>query len=204
MHALGAMAEAKDVIDACARFAAQERIDPTAVDPNIASVVLAVSARFGDGPLYDAWYATYNARVASGGPPQDALRYLHTFSAFRGEALVERTLALIEDGTVPQESIGGVLGQLLGARHSQGPTWAHLKHRWSTLSNRVGDMGVSRVVESLGALKPSQRQELEDFFVTHPPRGAERALLRALEKIDQMGELADRVTPELIALLVSN
>jgi hypothetical protein len=48
-------------------------------------------------------------------------------------------------------------------------------------------------------LKANFREEIVGFFKEHSPRGAERALARALEGLDQREELRERVTPGLMA-----
>ena len=127
------------------------------------------------------------------------LRYLYTLASFRPEALTRKTLGLIADETIPQEAVGPVLGQLLAQRHAQDVAYDHLKTEWDALRSRVGDMSISRVVEAVGALKHHHREDVVKFFEAHPPTGAERALARALERMDQAHELRTRVTPSLLA-----
>ena len=76
-----------------------------------------------------------------------------------------------------------------------------MKQHWPSLRDRFGDMGVSRVVDALGRLKGSSRDDVVRFFEQHKPAGAERALQRALERIDQAEQLRRRVTPDLLTYL---
>ena len=145
--------------------------------------------------------STYLARRAQSAAPQDSLRYLYSFWNFRPEPLVERTLKNIDDGIVPQESVGPLLSQLLSSRHGQLPAWRYLKKSWKNLAGQVGDMGLSRVVESVGALPAEHRADIVAFFEANPPTGAERALARALENLDQRAELHARITPGLLAFV---
>ena len=117
-------------------------------------------------------------------------------------SLVERTLKLLDDGTIPQESVGTVLAQLLMVRHGQEQAWGYLKQGWSSLRERVGDMGLSRLVEAVGHLRAQHREDIVSFFRQNPPEGAERALSRALAALDQREELRRRVTPGLLAFLL--
>lgn len=198
IHAVGKIGRDQETLEAALRAAEAERKDARAVDPNLATTFLGIAAMLGDDVRFDRWIETYRARKSSGAPPQTTLRYLYTFAEFRPEPLVNRTIALIEDGTIPQEATSPVLGQLLGLRHSQHATWSYVQRTWEALKKRVGDMGLSRVVEALGSLPHTRRAEIVRFFEEHPPAGAERALSRALERMDEREELRRRVTPPLI------
>jgi hypothetical protein len=94
-----------------------------------------------------------------------------------------------------------VLGQLLAFRHSQEVAWKFFQERWDLLRDRVGDMGLSRVVEAVGRLPARHRADVVRFFERNTPNGAERALTRAIERMDQSEELRQRVTPDLLAYL---
>lgn len=201
--AVASLARVPASIERAQTFAELERLDPRAVDPNLAGVFVGVAAKFGDAERYDEFVRTYLSRKAGGATPQETLRYLYSLAAFRWEGLVQKTLSLIEDGTIPQESIGPVLGQLLAQRHAQEHAWQHLKAGWLNLRERIGDMGLSRVVEAVGHLRPVHREDIVAFFQMNPPRGADRALARALEAMDQREELRQRVTPGLLRYFLS-
>lgn len=197
IHTMGSMAEDEETVRQCEVWAERERKDPRSVDANLAGTFVAVAAKFGDAERYEQFRATYEARKKGGSAPQDALRYLYSLAGFRGAAQVQATLNHLDDGVIPQESTGSVLGQLLAGLHGQDLAWKYLQDTWTTLHARVGDMGVSRVVESTGRLQGELRPDIVRFFQENPPRGAERALARALENLDQREELQSRVLPAL-------
>ncbi|PSM31983.1 M1 family metallopeptidase [Haliangium sp. UPWRP_2] len=199
--ALGNLARSEDVIAQSKHYASIERSDPHAVDPNLAGVFVAVAAKFGDEDDFERWVATFLDRKQAGRTPQEVSRYLHTLSVFRRPGLPERTLELLEEGSIPQEALAQVLGQLLAYRHSQESAWRFLRNRWSLLRERVGDMGLSRLVEAVGRLPAAHREDIVRFFERNTPNGAERALARALERMDQHEELRQRVTPDLLTYL---
>jgi hypothetical protein len=118
-------------------------------------------------------------------------------------ALPDRTLNLIIQGTIPQEAVAAILSQLLSFRHSQQAGVGVPKAALAELRERFGDMGVSRVVESLGRLMGSYRNDVVSFFEQNKPAGAERALQRALERMDQAEQLRQRVTKDLLDYLVA-
>ena len=197
IHALAMLARRDETIQTCTRWADRERRDPRAVDANLAGTFVGVAARFGDEAAYEQWIETYKERKSRGAAPQDSLRYLYTLAAFRPEVLTRRTLGYLEDGLIPQEAVGAVIGQLLAGHHSQALAWSHLKTHWQKLRVRVGDMGISRVVEAVGRLAAEHRPDVVRFFEENPPAGAERALARALESMDQREELKARIVPQL-------
>ncbi len=199
LHAMGRLGRDPGTLDAALKLAEAERNDPRSVDPNLVGVVLGIAAMLGDSARYDTWRETYQARRAAGQPPQVTMRYLYTLAEFKPEALVARTLAGLDDGTVPQEAVGPVVGQVFGTRHGRHAAWDYVRKSWDSLRVRVGDMGLSRVVEAVASLPYASRAEIVAFFEAHPPAGAERALARALERIDEREELRRRITPGLLA-----
>jgi puromycin-sensitive aminopeptidase len=199
IYALANLARQDAVIQESVRYALEEQKDPRAIDANLSGTFVAVAARFGDEARYESWLDTYQKRKSSGAAPQDCLRYLYTLAMFRPEPLTRRTLSAIDGAMIPQEAIGSVLAQLLATRETQELAWGYLKTNWDALRTRVGDMGLSRVVESVGHLRAQHRADIVAFFTEHTPRGAERALARALEGLDQREELRARVTPGLLS-----
>jgi len=199
LHAMGRVGRDPATLEGAVKLADQERADPRSVDPNLAGPVLGIAAMLGDDARYRQWVDTYKARKDSGEPPQVTLRYLYTLAEFKPAALTQRTLSLLDEGTIPQEAVGPVVGQLFGLRHSRLAAWAYVKKSWDTLRVRVGDMGLSRVVEAVGGLPFVEREGIVKFFAEHPPTGGERALARALERLDEREELRARITPGLIA-----
>lgn len=201
IHAVSSLGRAPQAIAEAIHWADLERRDPRGVDPNLAGTFVGIAAKFGDAARYQDFVATYQDRKAKGSAPQDSLRYLYALAAFRGASEVKATLQHLDDGVIPQEALGSVLSQLLSTRHGQEEAWNYLKAGWSTLKSRVGDMGVSRVVESTGRLDGRFRADIVAFFEANPPTSAERALARALESLDQREELKARLVPELVRLL---
>ena len=201
LTALANLARVPEVISEAEKQWALELADPRGVDPNLAGVLVAVAAKFGDATRFDLWVRTFQDRKQAGATPQEVARYLHTLSMFRRPELPPRTLALIDDGVIPQEAVASVLGQLLSSRHGQDAAWQFVKQRWEGLRERVGDMGLSRVVEAIGRLRGVHREDVVRFFELNAPAGAERALQRALERMDQAEELRARVTHDLVGYL---
>src|SRR5205085_1272198 len=107
----GKLGRDPQTMDAAVQLAEQERKDPRAIDPNLAGPILGIAAMLGDDARYKQWVETYKARKDSGEPPQVTLRYLYTLAEFKPAALTARTLGLLDEGTIPQEAVGPVVGQ---------------------------------------------------------------------------------------------
>ena len=203
IYAVAGLAGHQEAVRTCETWADREHEDPRSVDANLAGTFLTVAARYGDATRYERWVETYQDRKAAGAPPQAVLRYLHTLATFRTEELVKRTLHHLNDGLIPQESLGSVLAQLFQNPDGRQAAWEHLKARWAEIRDCVGDMGLSRVVEAVGRLDGRWRQDVVQFFDGHSPRAAERALARGLESMDQREELSRRILPALVEELTA-
>ncbi len=199
IHAMANLARSQPHIDQAVEYAAKERQDPRSIDPNLAGTFIGIAAKFGDEERFEQWIQTYTGRKAAGAAPQDCLRYLYTFASFKPTA--QRLLSHLTDGVIPQEAVGTIISQLLGSLHGQEHAWTYLRENWGPLQKQIGDMGISRVVEAVGALDISHRDSIVEFFKKNPPAGAERALARALESMEQRKELLERIVPQLKTLL---
>jgi hypothetical protein len=62
-------------------------------------------------------------------------------------------------------------------------------------------MGISRLVESTGALPVDLRDDVVAFFEAHPVEEAKRAVQKALEALALRKDLLAREQPRLIAWL---
>ncbi len=191
--ALGDTARLPDVLAEAERRQPAEQADAKAIEPNLAGLVVRLAARRGEAPRFDAYVETYKTRKALGAPPQESARYLYALTAFEAPDLVRRALDLVFKGdVVPQEQIGIVLQQMLGQRAAREATWQALKANWKALRERVGAMGISRLVRATAGLPASLRSDVAAFFAANPVDEAKRALAQALESLDLDEELRAR------------
>src|SRR5439155_11981339 len=121
------LAEDRAAIAQAEEWAAREAVDPASVAPDLAPLVLATSARFGDAARFTQHVTLYQQRRSEGAAPQQTDRYLRGLAQFRPPELVARTLGLLEDGTVPLASTGILLRQMLGLHHAQRAAWSYIK-----------------------------------------------------------------------------
>jgi puromycin-sensitive aminopeptidase len=191
--ALGDTARLPEVLSEAERRQPAEQADPKAIEPNLAGLVVRLAARRGDARRFDAYVEAYRARKGAGAPPQEWSRYLYGLTAFEAPDLVRRLLDLVFGGElVPQEQLGVVLQMLLGQRAARLAAWEAVKANWPWLRERVGAMGISRLVRATSGLPYAQREDVARFFAAHPVEEARRALAQALETLDLDEELRRR------------
>ncbi|HWV38156.1 MAG TPA: M1 family metallopeptidase [Vulgatibacter sp.] len=198
---LGDLARDEATLRRASEVAEQERKDPSAVDPNLAAVVLRLAALRGRPQTLDDFVTEYRRRRERRAPPEEQLRYLGALAAFEKRSLTQTVLDLCLGDTVPQESMVSLLRQLLARPATAELTWRFLQERWSEVLSRAGLMQLSRLVESLGSLPLSRKREVETFFAAHPVEEARRALSQALEEMALRDELRRREGPRLAAWL---
>ncbi|HEV8358895.1 MAG TPA: ERAP1-like C-terminal domain-containing protein, partial [Candidatus Thermoplasmatota archaeon] len=163
-RAVAGVARDPKALEQALRIAARERADPAAVDANLASTVVNLAAQAGDGARFDEHVKAYVARRDSKRSPQEADRYLLSFVHFRPPELVARTLALLQDGTVPKQSVGPLLTVLLREPHAQHAAFEHVVERWEPLRKELGDPWAANLAEAMGWLPPSLKAHAEAFL----------------------------------------
>jgi hypothetical protein len=195
--ALGEIAEDDAILRQATRLAMQEHRAPGSVDPNLAPVVIRLSAIKGSPRLFRLYTQIYLERKHSGAPPELQNRHLAALTSFEQPTLIKRVLRFLEDGTIPQEQVRTILSVMLARRHSQLLAWKFLQRRWRSIAPLVGVMGLSRLIEATGALPSTQKMKLRAFFAANPVPEATRALQKAIETIELRAELEKRETPRL-------
>lgn len=199
MEALALVAQEPRAVRAALALAERERVDPSAVDANLAGVGVAAAAQQGDAASFEAHVREYVQRRDAKAPPTLTGRYLNSFAHIRDPALVRRALGLWEQGVLSQESVGPLLRLMLLRRHAQTPAWETLKARWRNVREELGDMWTGFLVEHTGHLPPALRADVVAFYDANLEGVAQQSYARALEMMDQKAELQARVHGELVA-----
>ena len=189
--ALGCLANQSDTIDR-AREAFEAFVsDPTAVDPEVGSAALFVCAAHGDASTYH----DFLGRHKDAANPQDAMKYLRALASFDDPEAVDRTLGLIDDGTIRNQDTTWVLTRMLANRVSGTYAWLRLSEKWPEMSATLPPMTHSRVLEGLPSLSyPDVAAEIETFFAEHPLPHAVKALEQKLERLRAMVMMRERET----------
>ncbi len=192
IHALGDLARDPRVLDEAERCMRRELVDPAAIDANLAGVVLALAALRGDEDLLREYLRVYKERKAARLAPELQSRYLGALPYFEDEAAAASILQACLDGTIPQEQLRTILVPRLLRRGHQRETWDFVKQHFGYLRERVGVMGISRLVEATGALPFELYDDVREFFAQNPVAEAKRALQKALEAMTLREQLRER------------
>jgi hypothetical protein len=195
--AMATIAGTPEAVRQATMWADREAQDPASVDPNLAGLFVGAAAQYGDRARFDRYLQIYLARRDGGASPQESNRYLYSFPKFEAPELVEATLGLLDDGTVPQEAIGRELRLMLSQPHTKVPAWNYIKSHWEKIRN-LSDMWVSFLVEATGQLPASLRADVVAFYGEHLQGVAEMSYARALETLDQMAEFKARTRDDMI------
>jgi puromycin-sensitive aminopeptidase len=197
VDAMATIADTSEAIGQATIWADREAENPASVDPNLAALFVGAAAQYGDRARFDRYVEIYKARRDGAASPQESNRYLYSFPEFEAPELVEATLGLLDDGTVPQEAIGRVLRVMFSLPHAKVAAWNYMKSHWDKIRN-LGDMWTSFLVEATGQLPASLRRDILVFFNENLQGAAEMSLARALETLDQLAEFKARTRDDMV------
>jgi aminopeptidase N/puromycin-sensitive aminopeptidase len=179
---LGILGSAGDpeAVAAAQRLAQDYLKDTSSVEGTIIGPALAVAAENGDAALYERLTeAMANARKT-----EDYYNFLFALTSFRQPELAQRTLALVDQGKIRQQDYVRLFPALLAESPAREIAWDYLKAHWDSLAEKVTTFGGGGAVSALGGFcSIEKRDEIKQFFTTHPAPGAERALQQSLERI---------------------
>jgi len=154
--------------------------DPGAVEGTIIGPALAVAAENGDAALYEQ----FTQGMATARSTEDYYHFLFALTSFRQPELVQRTLALVDQGKLRQQDYVRLFPALLANSAAREIAWDYLKAHWDSLAEKVTSFGGSGAVPALGGFcSIEKRDEIKQFFASHRAPGAERALQQSLERI---------------------
>jgi len=168
----------------------------TALDPNLVDTAVAVTARDGDGELFDRFRAAFPQEP----DPAVKRRYLLALTAFERPELVDRAQAMLLDGAVPLQDFASFVHGMLANREAREGSWKLLRDRWSTVMEKTAGapMLLRRVVEALGNLRERRHlDEARSFLSAHPVAEAQQAVAQTLERLAQDVALRERLVPEV-------
>ena len=157
--------------------------DPAALDPAVAPVVLAASARRNDPALFDA----FRALLANPRTPEQKDVMLKALSEFTAPALLDRYLAMTLSEDIRQQDAWKPFIYLLGNAANRDRAFEFLKANWAAFLAKVGPRGATRVIAATaGLVSPARREEIAAFFrdPRHEVEMARPSLAQALSAID--------------------
>jgi len=197
--ALGELASAQDVTAEAARRLAAYLQDPNSIDPNLASVVVGITARSGDEALYERYLERKHAAATD---PEEEQRFLFGLTAFERPDLIQRTLDLTLTDEVRPQDRAHLFARLLGARASRLLAWAFVHDRWDQITAELDPMLQQNIIRALAQLTPEPAAtEVRRFL---PPCAREETRETISQTLEQLGidaAVCGRLTPSVAAAL---
>jgi aminopeptidase N len=177
-----------------AKALAQEYMkDPSAVDPNLAGVVLSLAALNGDAQLYDA----YVARMQAAKSPEEYFRYAGALSDFNDPKLAERTLNAALSPAVRSQDMGQLMFGLFGNAETRDLAWSFFKSHFTQIDEKSGG-GLGSGFGGLASAFCSDQaaQDLQQWFAQHPDP-TPRAFRMGMERLKQCVRIHQEQGPKL-------
>ena len=197
--ALGELAGAGDVAAEANRRLAGYLDDPNTIDPNLASVIVTIAARSGDGALYQRYL---ERKRAATGDPEEEQRFLFGLTGFERPELVERTLALTVSEEVRPQDRAHLFARLLGARASRLAAWVFVRDHWAEITERLDPMLQQNIIRALAQLTPEPTAAEVRAFL--PPRATNETRETISQTVEQLridAAVCQRLSPAVTAAL---
>jgi aminopeptidase N/puromycin-sensitive aminopeptidase len=200
MRGLGGVAHDPETEALARKLAEQALDDPLSVDPELAANALPVAAANGDSAFYDK--VLEHLKTAK--TPQQKSLYQQTLVAFTDPALVTRTLNYATSEARSQDA-DRIIGRVMRTPHAQKIAWDFVRSRWGggeKSNSAFGGSSAGALVASTDTFCDSEmRDQVQQFFTSHPVPTAERRLKQALEEIGYCIDMKDRQGPQLASWL---
>lgn len=175
--------------------------DPTSVDATLAQTALAITVQNGDAALFDR---LQNVFETSTDPErqQDALRLL---AQFDNPTLQRRALDYAVSGKVRNQDAAFQVVIALQNPASRELAWNFIKENWTKVQAQLTTAMGGYLVSSAGSFcSADAREDVKQFFSTHPVPSSDRAFKNALERINGCIELRTLQGPNLEKWLAEN
>ncbi len=157
--------------------------DPSSLSADLRVAAFSMSAQRGDRDLYETmWELEKRATLH-----EERLRFLRALSNFPDPELIQETLnrSLDEDHIRSQDTIS-VMVATASNPNGRELAWRFLKDNWDELDRRYGEGGfaIMRLVSIASVFTTAEkREEVREFFDSHPVQSAERTIRQVLERM---------------------
>ncbi len=179
---LGAFGDPETLAEAQDRF--QRFLDkPSPLVPDLRGVVYALTAQTGDQSIHQTL-----RRLAREATLQEEKNRLHgSMTRFTDPSLQQQTLEMSLSAEVrPQDTVGLVGAAASNPHGGTSLAWEYVKANWPEFNRRYGAGGFAmmRLAGITGGFTTlDARQDVEEFFNSHPTPAATRTIQQSLERI---------------------
>ena len=179
---LGHFEDDETLIEARRRFDAYVE-DPSNLPADLRAATFSMAARRGDHDLYDAMWDLEKSAILQ----EEKMRFLGALCGFPDTALIQETLdRSLDDGHVRSQDTIRVMVHIASNPNGSELAWQFLKDNWDEFDRRYGEGGfaIMRLVSIASVFTTREkREEVREFFDTHPVPSAERTIRQALERM---------------------
>jgi puromycin-sensitive aminopeptidase len=177
---LGTVGDDEAVRAECVTRQAAAQAGGPALDPDLASTIVAVAATAGGALEYETFLEHFRHPAT----PQEETRYLYSLVAFRDADLAARTFDLART-EVRTQNAPFVVQQLLAHRDHGPATWGRVRDNWDDLMIRFPTNTAPRMVDGVRLLcrDHALADEVRGFFATHPVPGGQRTVDQTIERL---------------------
>jgi aminopeptidase N/puromycin-sensitive aminopeptidase len=167
-------------------------------DPELADAAVSLATVKGDKEMYEKLL-----RVSKSATDPDIKEAaLRSLTRFEAPELVIRTLLDAVSDEVRNQDSWTLIALLLQRRTSQDLAWEFVQQHWEAIERKGTESSGERIVEAAGAFcTVERRDEVASFFAAHRVEGAERALAKSIDNINDCIRLRAKQEPELRAWL---
>jgi aminopeptidase N len=197
-HSLGydardpkALAEARELADKTLE-------DPNAIDPELASNALSLTALSGDQTFYDKVMAALkNAKS-----PEDFYMYQSTLAQFTDPNLLQRTLDYAVSSDVRSQDALSLVARVMRNPAGEKLAWNFVQTQWDAVQKAGGPFASAEVVAATGSFCSAKiRDEVTSFYEAHKIAAAERTYRQSIERINGCIDLKSEQEPQLASYL---
>jgi aminopeptidase N/puromycin-sensitive aminopeptidase len=200
MAALGYIARDPEVQAEARKLADRWLDDPASVDSDLARHALTVAASNGD----EVFYNKVMGALEKAKTPDERDTLQRALASFSDPKLLQRTLEYALSSARSQDSpyiIGDVMRNPVGGSLA----WSFAKAHWTGIDNLSGAFGGGAALAIVGSAGTfcdvTMRDQVRDFFATHPLPAVERTLKQTLERIDYCVDLRSLQQTQLASWL---
>ena len=194
---LGIEGHDSQVLQKAGALAADILKESGSADLAMSGTVLRLAAANGDASFYDQ--ALDRLRKASS--PEELAQWRRVLVSFDDPKLLDRTLQLTLTSGVRSQDAIGIMAAVMANPAGTRLAWNFVREHWTDIEKKLGGYnGAGGLVAVTGSFCDTQlRDEVKDFFSTHPIPDAERTLQQSLETMNYCVDLKSQQAAPLAA-----
>lgn len=178
--------------------------DKDAIHPNLRASIFGVVARTGGATEYEQLFNIYSNPVS----PDEKITALRTLGRFEDEALIQRTLGYLFDGTVRSQDIYIPMQGLRTHRAGIEALWTWIQVNWDEVTKRLPPglsmLGSVVAIGTSGFTSDAKIQEIKKFFENKSTKGFNQSLAQSFDTIKSKASWVARDNQSLNKWLKEN